>query len=168
MYSDKAIGFSTGGSIHFDASPIKEGDESIGRAPGRFVVNAQHIYLGMLSGPSENLTEDPPAGPAFAYPIQRAVLGNNMRLYLRDLIELVFKLVDDLYDNYSVISAEPGEPSAPNIDNKLWMDTYKEELGVLRDNLSLKPAPEGTEEHAYWELGNPDDCSFLSKTVKLK
>ncbi len=171
LYADKAIGFSTGGSIHFDTSPLKEGDESENSAPGRFVVNAQHIYLGLLDGPSENLTEDPSAGPKFAYPLQRAVLGNNMREYIRDLIEMMFKLVDDLYDNYSVISAEPGEASAPNVDNKLWMDTFKEELLNLKNNLSIKPPPDGippSQEHMSWELGPADDCSFLSKTVKLK
>ena len=159
QYSDKAIGFSTGGSIHFDTTQIKEGDEDESKAPGRFVVNSPHIYLGMLPGPSDNATASPNLGPSWIYPHQRAVLGNNMRKYLRDVLELIETLIDDLYDNYSVKSAEPGEASAPNRDNKIWMDLLKDDIQILRDDLSLDENN---------ELGNPDECVFLSKTVKLK
>ena len=42
LFSDKAIGFSTNGSIHFDTSDKKEGDES-----SKFIINSPNIYLGL-------------------------------------------------------------------------------------------------------------------------
>ena len=86
MYSDKAIGFSTKGSIHFDTTQIKEGEESENLSPGRFVVNSPHIYLGLEAGLGDNFNKDPNVGSSWNYPHQRAVLGNNMRKYLRDVL----------------------------------------------------------------------------------
>ena len=48
---------------------------------------------------------------------------------------------------------------------------YEEKVINLKNNLSIKPPPDGippSQEHMSWELGPADDCSFLSKTVKLK
>ena len=39
LFSNKAIGFSTKGSIHFDTSNEKEGNN-----PSKFVVNSPNIY----------------------------------------------------------------------------------------------------------------------------
>ena len=160
MYSDKAIGFSTKGSIHFDTTQIKEGEESENLSPGRFVVNSPHIYLGLEAGLGDNFNKDPNVGSSWNYPHQRAVLGNNMRKYLRDVLELIETLIDDLYDNYSVTSAEVGQASAPNRDNEIWMNAIRDDILILKNDLSL--------EEDGFELGDPDDCVFLSKTVKLK
>ena len=45
LFSNKAIGFSTQGSIHFDTSDQKESNESSDAS--KFVVNSPNIYLGL-------------------------------------------------------------------------------------------------------------------------
>ena len=39
LFSDKAIGFSTNGSFHFDTSPDKN--------TSKFIINSPNIYLGL-------------------------------------------------------------------------------------------------------------------------
>ena len=42
LYSDKSIGFSTNGSIHFDTS-----GEEMGENQSNFIVNSPNIFLGL-------------------------------------------------------------------------------------------------------------------------
>ena len=42
LYSDKSIGFSTNGNIHFDTGNEPDGEES-----NNFIVNSPNIYLGL-------------------------------------------------------------------------------------------------------------------------
>jgi len=56
LFSDKAIGFSTNGSFHFDTSP----DEN----ESKFVVNSPNIYLGLEFDNT--------------YPTEPAVLGDQL------------------------------------------------------------------------------------------
>ena len=50
LYSDKAIGFSTGGSIYFDTSQVdkdQEAEDPNNLDHGKFIVNSPYIYLGL-------------------------------------------------------------------------------------------------------------------------
>ena len=72
LFSDKAIGFSTNGSFHFDTSPNEE---------SKFVINSPKIYLGLEFDDT--------------LPTQPAVLGDE----LGELLEGVLDLVDDIIDD---------------------------------------------------------------------
>ena len=158
LYSNKAIGFSAGGNIHFDTNPTFPSDD-IQEDYGKFVVNSPHIYLGLDE--DINLTY-PPVGNTSQYklPVQRAVLGNELRSFLRDTLDLFEELLDDLYDNYTVSSAEPGNDSAPSESNEIWMEQLREKVIDLKDDLSINP------DNGY-TLDEADNCVFLSKRVKI-
>ena len=61
LYSDKAIGFNTRGSIYFDTSDSIDNDSKI-------VINSPKIYLGL----KKNIDAD-------TLPTERAVLGTALR-----------------------------------------------------------------------------------------
>ena len=165
LYSDKAIAFSTAGSIYFDTSQTYPPDNY--QSPsntnqkdyGKFVINSPHIYLGL----DEDINiQTPPVGNglSFKLPIQRAVLGDELRVFLRDFLDVFEELLDDLYDNYAVVSSEPGNDSAPSQSNEIWINVLRDSVTNLKNDLSLK------REDGY-TLDNPDDCVFLSKRVKI-
>ena len=164
LYSNQAIGFSAGGSIFFDTNQVfpPDGQSAISDEQedyGRFVVNSPHIYLGLDE--DINLTY-PPVGNTSQYklPIQRAVLGDELRSFLRDTLDLFEELLDDLYDNYTVSSAEPGNDSAPSESNEIWMEQFREKIQGLKDDLAINV------DNGY-TLDEADDCVFLSKRVKI-
>ena len=70
-FSDKAIGFSTNGSIHFDTS---------NRDDNNFIVNSPNIYLGL------DYRDDLPKEPA--------VLGDS----LEDLLNEILDIIQNLWD----------------------------------------------------------------------
>jgi len=72
LFSNKAIGFSTNGSFHFDT-----GEEE----NSKFVVNAPKIYLGLKS--DGNLANEP------------ALLGNLTEQWLIDLMDLLDQILLD-------------------------------------------------------------------------
>tara|TARA_R110000765_G_scaffold381002_1_gene472219 strand:- start:1316 stop:1813 length:498 start_codon:yes stop_codon:yes gene_type:complete len=74
LYSDKAIGFSTNGSIHFDT-----GNEELGVAANNFIVNSPNIYLGLTW--EDKLPSNP------------AVLGDELGDMLEDILELIDSLI---------------------------------------------------------------------------
>ena len=65
LFSDKAIGFSTNGSFHFDTSPNEE---------SKFVINSPQIYLGLEYDDT--------------LPTQPAVLGEELKEILTEILEL--------------------------------------------------------------------------------
>jgi len=158
LYSDKAIGFSTKGSIYFDTSQINKEEELANPEQiehGKFVINSPNIYLGLKS--NSNFRTDPPVVQSnLEYPTESAVLGDQLRKYLNDILRVIENLVDDLYDNYSV--NVNGTTSGPSKDNEIWMNQLKEELQRLKDNMNLDQQD---------QLLSPDGCVFLSKRVKL-
>jgi len=86
LFSDKAIGFSTNGSFHFDTS----------RGEGnKFVVNAPKIYLGLTS--DGDLATEP------------VLLGDKTG----DLLTSILKMVDDLITDIVVKFTFPGGVSSP-------------------------------------------------------
>ena len=66
LFSDKSIGFSTNGSIHFDTSDKVENSF--------FIVNTPKIYLGM-SGDN--------------YPTEPALLGNKTEKWLNEMLDVL-------------------------------------------------------------------------------
>ena len=73
LFSNKAIGFSTQGSIHFDTSDQKESNESSDAS--KFVVNSPNIYLGLKF--DNNLPTEP------------ALLGNEFDEWANELLDMI-------------------------------------------------------------------------------
>tara|TARA_B100000287_G_scaffold314626_1_gene298124 strand:+ start:452 stop:937 length:486 start_codon:yes stop_codon:yes gene_type:complete len=112
LFSDKAIGFSTKGSIHFDTSPTKEGEEA-----SKVIINSPNIYLGLES--SDN-----------SLPTEPAVLGNQLENFLKKLITTVDDIVDEITYNVTfTVSAAPGKTSV-NPEN---ISTFRDAKNNLKD-----------------------------------
>jgi len=92
LFSDKAIGFSTNGSIHFDTS---NGDKN------NFIVNAPNIYLGL------DYNDDLPKEPA--------VKGDTLDEFLNEMLDLINNLWDATL--YEVSYTESGVFTGPNPSN---------------------------------------------------
>ena len=92
LFSNKAIGFSTNGSIHFDTSG---GDEN------NFIVNAPNIYLGLDY--KDHLPKEP------------AVLGDSLDEFLNEVLDLINNLWDATL--YEVSYTESGVFTGPNPSN---------------------------------------------------
>ena len=92
LFSDKAIGFSTNGSFHFDTG---------GLDGNKFVVNAPDIYLGL---------------DADKYPTEPALLGDKTEDYLNDLLDMIDELINVLIGQYTLV-APPVGPCAPSPTN---------------------------------------------------
>ena len=92
LFSSKAIGFSTNGSIHFDTS---NDDES------NFIVNSPNIYLGL------DYNDDLPTEPA--------VLGNQLEDFLNEILDMI----SDLWNAnlYEVSYTESGTTTGPSSTN---------------------------------------------------
>ena len=112
LFSDKAIGFSTNGSFHFDTSS----DEN----ESKFVVNSPNIYLGLEF--NNTLPEQP------------AVLGNELVASLAEILELVTKIYQDLSFNIAFISTTPGTPTGLNPTNYNIMQKRMREIQNVRDS----------------------------------
>ena len=87
LFSDKAIGFSTNGSFHFDTTNLDE---------NKFVVNSPNIYLGLNDDGN--------------FPTEPAVLGDKMEILIEDILEMVDGLIDDITTKIIFISGIPGKP----------------------------------------------------------
>ena len=119
LFSSKAIGFSTNGSIHFDTSDKKEGKE-----PSKVIINSPNIYLGL------DYRGDLPTEPA--------VLGDYLGdIWLSDLLETLEGLIDDLITKVAFISTAPGSPTGPNPANQGMLSLRKMQIQDLKDNIQL-------------------------------
>ena len=112
LFSDKAIGFSTNGSIHFDTS---ENDES------KFIVNAPNIYLGLKF--NGNLPTEP------------LLLGDTTGEFLIDMLDVIDGLIDDVIYKVSFITGAPGTPTAPNPANDGLLGTRRAEIVQLKNQI---------------------------------
>jgi hypothetical protein len=92
LYSDKAIGFSTNGSFHFDTSPDKE--------KSKFIINSPNIYLGL--------------GYDDKIPTQSAVLGDELIDHLTKICDMISNIYYDLANNVSFVTTSVGEECATN------------------------------------------------------
>ena len=112
LFSDKAIGFSTNGSFHFDTSP----DEN----ESKFVVNSPNIYLGLEF--NNTLPEQP------------AVLGDDLISSLTDILEAISKVYQDIVFNISYVSTKPPSLTGMNPDNFNIMQSRMRELQRIKDD----------------------------------
>ena len=114
LFSNKAIGFSTKGSIHFDTSNEKEGNN-----PSKFVVNSPNIYLGLQY--DKNLPTEP------------ALLGNEFDEWANDLLDCIDGLMDDIVGKISYTS--PSGPTGPGPANEASLSLRRKQVKNLRSNV---------------------------------
>ena len=112
LFSDKAIGFSTNGSFHFDTSS----DEN----ESKFVVNSPNIYLGLEF--NNTLPEQP------------AVLGDDLISSLTDILEAISKVYQDIVFNISYVSTKPPSLTGMNPDNINIMQSRMRQLQRIKDD----------------------------------
>ena len=120
LFSSKVIGFSTNGSIHFDTSDKKGGDDA-----SKVVINSPNIYLGL----KREFGED-------KYPTEPAVLGDYLGdIWLSDMLEMMEGLIDDLITKVAFITTAPGAPTGPNPANKAMLSLRKQQIQDLKSNI---------------------------------
>ena len=120
LFSNKAIGFSTNGSIHFDTSDKKDGDNA-----SKVVINSPNIYLGLKREYGEDIL-----------PTEPAVLGDYLGdIWLLDLLECLEGLIDDLITKVAFITTAPGAPTGPNPSNNAMLSLRKQQIKDLKDNI---------------------------------
>jgi hypothetical protein len=112
LFSDKAISFSTNGSIHFDTG---DGDEN------NFIVNSPNIYLGL------DYNDDLPKEPA--------VLGNSLEELLNDILDVVQNLWDATL--YEVSYTESGTFTGPNPLNSGVERRIEGQINELRKQIEF-------------------------------
>ncbi len=110
LFSDKAIGFSTNGSFHFDTG---------GLDGNKFVVNAPDIYLGL---------------DADKYPTEPALLGDKTEDYLNDLLDMIEGLINVLIGQYTLVAPVTG-PCAPFPGNQGSFGTVLTQINDLRSTI---------------------------------
>ena len=121
LFSDKALGFSTNGSIHFDTSPKKEGEDA-----SKVIINSPNIYLGLE--PTDN-----------SLPTEPAVLGNELEKFLKKFIQIVDDIVDEITYNVSyTVSSAPGFTSVNPENVSTFRDTKKNLTDLKRIIDSIK------------------------------
>ena len=117
LYSDKAIGFSTRGNFHFDTDNSED---------TKFIVNAPNIYLGLNNLRTGELPTEP------------AVLGNELKGLLIQILDLLDNMTIDMCYNVSHIQSLPDGTPAPtgmNDANASIVNCLKEEITDVRNNL---------------------------------
>ena len=118
LFSNKAIGFSTQGSIHFDTSNQKESNESSDAS--KFVVNSPNIYLGLKF--DNNLPTEP------------ALLGNEFDEWANELLDMIDGLIDDII--YNVTYMAPMGPTAPMASlSEAALSLRRKQVKNLRNNI---------------------------------
>ena len=111
LFSNKAIGFSTNGSFHFDTGNNEE---------NKFVVNAPNIYLGLQDNGN--------------YPIDSALLGDKTEEWLRELLDMVEGMLDDICLKISYIAPLVG-PTAPNPANEGMVALRRQQIEKLKNDI---------------------------------
>ncbi len=114
LFSNKAIGFSTNGSFHFDTSNKQD---------SKFVVNSPNIYLGLKEG-------DLPTEPVIlGHKMQEWMIGDDLTEGLLDVLEDIL----DMIGNEISYIAPPAGPTTPNATNIIPLQRRIDKLSVLRN-----------------------------------
>ena len=114
LFSNKAIGFSTNGSFHFDTSDKQD---------SKFVVNSPNIYLGLKEG-------DLPTEPVIlGHKMQEWMIGDDLTEGLLDVLEDIL----DMIGNEISYIAPPAGPTTPNATNIIPLQRRIDKLSVLRN-----------------------------------
>lgn len=116
LFSNESIGFSTNGSIHFDTSEVKDGENA-----NKFVLNSPNIYLGLTY--EGNLPTEP------------AVLGDELEIWCKDLLDLLDDILDDIENKVSYVSGPPGSPTAPNPANSFLLLLRRNQIKSLKTDV---------------------------------
>tara|TARA_R110001592_G_scaffold167673_2_gene403248 strand:- start:530 stop:991 length:462 start_codon:yes stop_codon:yes gene_type:complete len=112
LFSNKAISFSTNGSIHFDTSNEDENN---------FIVNCPNIYLGL------DYKDELPNEPA--------VLGDKLEKFLNEMLDLINSLWDATL--YEVSYTESGTFTGPSSLNKGVESRIEGQINELRKQIEL-------------------------------
>ena len=112
LFSDKAIGFSTNGSFHFDTSPNEE---------SKFIINSPQIYLGLEFDDT--------------LPTQPAVLGDELKEVLEGVLDLMDDVIDDICTKVTYIVTVPGGLTGINPSNFSVFQTRKLEIENLKQDI---------------------------------
>ncbi len=139
LYSDKAIGFNTRGSIYFDTSDGKDSDSKV-------VINSPKIYLGL----KKNIDAE-------TLPTERAVLGTALRDWLNRLIDEMVEILDMINGEIGYADST-GKDTTASEGNITVINQRKSDLEALRDDLSVDQNN---------NLTNADNCAFLSNKIYL-
>tara|TARA_B100001778_G_C18488045_1_gene583687 strand:- start:491 stop:964 length:474 start_codon:yes stop_codon:yes gene_type:complete len=113
LFSNKAIGFSTRGSIHFDTSYNKD---------SKLVINTPNIYLGLKY--DKNLPTEP------------AVLGDELDDWLggiNGLLDVLEGIIDDIILKVSYTA--PGGFTGPSPRNEQAFKLRRRQIESLRNNI---------------------------------
>jgi len=114
LFSNKAIGFSTNGSFHFDTSDKQD---------SKFVVNSPNIYLGLKEG-------DLPTEPVIlGHKMQEWMIGDDLTEGLLDVLEDIL----DMIGNEISYIAPPIGPTTPNATNIIPLQRRINKLNVLKN-----------------------------------
>jgi hypothetical protein len=111
LYSDKAIGFSTNGSFHFDTS----NDNS-----NKFIVNSPNIYLGLRNT---------------ALPTEPAVLGHQLEEVLIELIDFLIGMSLDMCFMVSHKSTWPGQSTGMDSANFKILSNHTNQLMAIQGSI---------------------------------
>ena len=113
LLSDKAIGFSTNGSFHFDTSSDKE--------QSKFIVNSPNIYLGL---DFDN-----------TLPKQSAVLAEDLIVILNEILDIIQVITLDMCFNVSHLTTLRGEPTGMNVGNDTILQRRIRTITGIRNDL---------------------------------
>jgi len=113
LFSNKAIGFSTNGSFHFDTSPNE--------SESKFVVNSPNIYLGLEFDNT--------------YPTEPAVLGDQLEDLLNEMLDLIGGMLDDIEYKVGYIVTVPSSPTAPNPANTPVLQRRRSQIQQLKSEI---------------------------------
>ena len=119
LFSNRSIGFSTNGNIHFDTSDTKEGKNA-----SNFILNSPNIYWGL------KVNKELPTEPA--------VLGDELDDWLtgiNGLLDVIEGIIDDII--FKVSYTAPGGFTGPNPRNIQALSLRRTQIEDLRDNVHL-------------------------------
>jgi len=113
LFSDKAIGFSTNGSFHFDTSSNEK--------ESKFVINSPNIYLGL----EYNNT----------LPTQPAVLADDLIISLEEILDIILNVYSDITFQISYLSTTPGTLTGMNSKNISILLKREKQIEKIKESL---------------------------------
>ena len=113
LYSDKAMGFSTNGSFHFDTSDDANNS--------KLIINSPNIYLGLEFDNT--------------LPKQSAVLSDDLIMSLDDILDSILKIYSDLTFQISFLSTTVGTPTGINLKNFSLLTKREREIDSIKKGL---------------------------------
>jgi hypothetical protein len=120
VFSDKAMSFSTNGSIHFDTSQNPE---------SKFIINCPNIILGLKKGGNQG-------GGGLQVPTEPALKGEETTKWLKRLLDMVDELLMILESSYILKDAGPHGQNKKTFDENLRSKHLKD----LKADLERKGA----------------------------